>query len=133
MFNAIPGMKIKSSPTGDVLGESTEDGCKADCAFSDRCQSVSYSAPQKLCLTSDESISVGSDWDYFERVGEGHADLEEKQQEEALAKAAYDENDMKSKEYVADVRAISAESRAVQAKLDKLADDWDSPKVPDVA
>jgi len=64
-FQAIPGMKMGVDTEFD--GETGIADCKYECLLSETCSSVSYSRRTQHCVRSQVLISIGSDWDYFER------------------------------------------------------------------
>merc|ERR1711871_761720 len=64
-FIPIPGMKIgvdAEEETGATLNT-----CKYDCFSEKGCTSVSFSERGRFCLRSKAKITVGSDWDYYEK------------------------------------------------------------------
>ena len=68
-FTGIPGMKLGDAE-GDPLGAMSIQSCQFDCMNSKTCRSVSYNQAKSQCILSDTSITIGSDWDYFEKKNE---------------------------------------------------------------
>merc|ERR1712196_287496 len=72
-FQAIAGVKMLVDTLDSKTTALAE--CKYDCLLSSVCTSFSYAAQTMHCVKSEMPLSIGSDWDYYER---GHGDSRDK-------------------------------------------------------
>jgi len=65
-FVEIPGMK--SPGDAEFEGKATLNECKLACAASPTCEAASFSEAQSQCVRSQVRVTLGTDWDYYEKV-----------------------------------------------------------------
>jgi hypothetical protein len=118
-FTAIPGVKIGVEAQTEMQTSIHE--CKFNCLMSETCTAFSYAARTETCVQTQVQISVGSDWDYYEKkkiLGKGQQDadnanaaVESRRQAQAVRVAV--------KEYRAAVSTTARQDKETSDRMDE--------------
>jgi len=117
-FTAVPGMKVAAAGENAVI--SALNACKLKCAGSEMCFSASYSTETGFCILSGVRVTLGSDYDYFEKV-DGIARMKGKQ---VQMKLRHEKQDVKMQKAM---DAYEMGVRASAAHATQLSDDLEGP------
>merc|ERR1739848_164685 len=108
-FTAIPGMKAALPEENAVVR--TLNSCKFTCAEEDTCGTASYSVDTGLCLLSEIRVTLGSEWDYFEKV----LDTAKRLEKIDMMKTRHAKQDLKIKEAMDEYEMGASTANAVTA------------------